>query len=117
MDVAFDLSKVFENSPIERLDQARLKWITPRKNFEIVKAIDRCGEASAQFQKLRKPVTTYDRILDSPDHHRIPVRHQQDIAGDIIHGRIQEPERKEPGPETPRGRKNTRDFGHSNIFG
>jgi len=260
MDVAFDLSKVFENSPVERLDQTRLKWITPRKNLEIVRAIDRCGEAAAKFQKLRKPLTSYDRIMDSPDPNilylywqqngntkilgylkivkrklylrnqeekqfilepfcvldffvfpefqntgvgkqifdymlekeelnpsqlaydkpneallsfleknyglkgpiwqatsfavfpeffegkvpeyseeelntrvgsrrssrpveslvsspRVPIRHTQDLAGDIIHGRTPEPPRLEPGPETPRGRKNTRDFGHSNIFG
>uniref|UniRef100_A0AC34RHD1 Alpha-tubulin N-acetyltransferase n=1 Tax=Panagrolaimus sp. JU765 TaxID=591449 RepID=A0AC34RHD1_9BILA len=258
MNVAYDLSKVFEENPIERLDQSRLRWITPRKYPEIVRAIDRCGEASAKVQKLRKPVTSYDKILDSPDLHvlyifweqngafskiigylkiskrklylrnvegcqfivepicvldffvfeefqrkgfgkalfdrmlekeqvtpeklafdkptlpllnfldkhynltnpvwqatsfavfpeffrelapevtkesnferkkqgsrpmesmvsnpRVPFQQRPDMAGNLIHGRGPAPTRVEAGPDTPRGRKNTRDFGHSNIF-
>lgn len=48
MDVPFDLSLSFKSQPIQRLDKASLKWLTPRKNPGVQKAIDQMGVLSAQ---------------------------------------------------------------------
>uniref|UniRef100_A0AC34GR24 Alpha-tubulin N-acetyltransferase n=1 Tax=Panagrolaimus sp. ES5 TaxID=591445 RepID=A0AC34GR24_9BILA len=68
MEVPVDLSTIFnKDSSIERLDQTRLIRLTPQRYPAICKGIDRIGTLSAKSQNLRKPLTTYDRILDSDD--------------------------------------------------
>jgi hypothetical protein len=67
MEVPMDVSLLFKESPIEKIDQQRLTRITPQRWPALCKAIDRIGELSAKSQNLRRPLTTYDKILDSDE--------------------------------------------------
>jgi alpha-tubulin N-acetyltransferase 1 len=67
MEVPMDVSILFKDSPIEKLDQNRLTRITPQRWPALCKAIDRIGELSAKSQNLRRPLTSYDRIFDSDE--------------------------------------------------
>ena len=67
MEVATDLSAIFKDSPIERMDQTRLSHFNPNKYPALCKAIDKIGMLSATAQNLRRPLTSYDRFTDSED--------------------------------------------------
>uniref|UniRef100_A0A7E4ZVD9 Alpha-tubulin N-acetyltransferase n=1 Tax=Panagrellus redivivus TaxID=6233 RepID=A0A7E4ZVD9_PANRE len=81
MDVSTDLSPILGESPIARLDQTRFKWLTPRKYPAFVKAIDSIGALSAKAQNLKKPLTSYDRILDNDDEQHVYIAWEQSPNG------------------------------------
>jgi hypothetical protein len=97
MDVPFDLSLTFKNEPIQRLDKTVLKWITPRKNPGVQKAIDQIGALSAEDQGLKRPLTTYDKLLESEDEQVLYVnwaKNSEKPSSSVIYGILKVSHRK-----------------------
>jgi len=66
MDVPADLSKFFD-TPIIRFDVSMLKKYNPRKFPVIQSMIDRMGKLSSEAQRLKRTLTTYEKLMDSTD--------------------------------------------------
>uniref|UniRef100_A0A0N5ABR5 Alpha-tubulin N-acetyltransferase n=1 Tax=Syphacia muris TaxID=451379 RepID=A0A0N5ABR5_9BILA len=67
MELESDLSQLFGDNHVVRLDEKDLKRLNPRKCWSVKYMIDGIGAMSAAAQGLKKPLTTYDKILDSYD--------------------------------------------------
>jgi len=66
MEILADLGEIFD-SPVVRLDIAMLKKYNPRKYPFVSSLIDRMGRLSSEAQRMKRTLTTYDKILDSTD--------------------------------------------------
>uniref|UniRef100_A0A915D9V9 N-acetyltransferase domain-containing protein n=1 Tax=Ditylenchus dipsaci TaxID=166011 RepID=A0A915D9V9_9BILA len=70
MEIPVDLSSIFKDS-VQRLDSAAVKGMNVKKNPGVQRAIDMVGQLSAEAQSLKKPLTTFDKLLESEDNQAI----------------------------------------------
>ncbi|VDK52526.1 unnamed protein product [Anisakis simplex] len=59
MEVPYDLSEYFKESPIERLDATTLRRLNPRKCWPVQKTIDRMGALSAEVDLPSLSITSW----------------------------------------------------------
>jgi len=67
MEIHFDLGKSLKSSPVQRLDASTLKWMTPQRDSGVYAAVDKIGALSAEAQGLKRPLTTFEKLLNSDD--------------------------------------------------
>ncbi|CAJ0935535.1 unnamed protein product, partial [Mesorhabditis belari] len=66
MEIQYDFSLIWQ-SPIQKLDQKQLAKYEPKRYWAVEKVIDKMGALSAQAQRLKRVVTSYEKILDSEE--------------------------------------------------
>ena len=88
------------------------------------------NEGMGQMEEEERPMTAKERNRRSINQHYMatpptaaavrgahsPRSAERDLAGQIIHGTTELPARNPAGPNTPQGRKVTRDYGHQQIW-
>ncbi|GMT33314.1 hypothetical protein PFISCL1PPCAC_24611, partial [Pristionchus fissidentatus] len=69
-EVAFDFTGVLDEG-VAKLDNHTLTRLNPRRCWALQWAIDHMGALSTQAQKLRRQLTSYDKLLDSDDEQKL----------------------------------------------
>jgi len=67
MELAFDLSSVFGDEPLVRLDSVALRRLNPRRCWAVQKLINDMGLLSSEAQGLRRVLTSYEKLIDAED--------------------------------------------------
>jgi len=77
MELAFDLSTVFGEAPLVRLDTAMLRQLNPRRCWAVQKLINEMGQLSSEAQGLRRVLTSYEKLIDAEDEQTLYVLWRQ----------------------------------------
>ncbi|MFH4973754.1 hypothetical protein AB6A40_000463 [Gnathostoma spinigerum] len=77
MEVNFDLSTIFGEQSIGRLNQEDLYRFHRRRFPEVANIIDRIGKLSAEARGMKRSVTSYERLLDADDHEVLYLQWQK----------------------------------------
>ncbi|KAI1724367.1 GNAT acetyltransferase, mec-17 domain-containing protein [Ditylenchus destructor] len=96
MEISSDLSTTLKE-PVHIFDRNTVKWLNPVRNISVGKAIDEMGKLSAQAQSLKKPLTTFEKLLYCEDEQTLYLmwkRHDTRPSASIVIGYLKTTKRQ-----------------------